>query len=131
MIVLDTHVWLWLATRPDRLSKDARHAIRSADKRGELVVAQVSLWEAALIHVRGRVGGPRDTAAFVHDLTTQTRARVEPLSAEIAGLAAHLAGVFPKDPGDRLIAATAIALGVPLVSADAAIAKSNVVRVVW
>lgn len=131
MIVLDTHIWLWLATEPGRLSKDARHAIQKADRRGELSVAQMSLWEVASAHARGRVVGPRDTHVFLRSLIEQTRARVEALTPEIAAIAAHLGSGFPKDPGDRLIAATAIELGVPLVSADEAIAKSGVVRVVW
>ena len=45
--------------------------------------------------------------------------------------AAQLADAFPGDPMDRIIAATALTEGIPLVTADERIRRSGVVRTIW
>ncbi len=59
------------------------------------------------------------------------RFRVLPITAEIAQLAAELPDSYPSDPMDRLIGATALAQGVPLVTRDRAIRSSRAVPVIW
>ena len=54
-----------------------------------------------------------------------------PVTPAIAAIAAGFPREFPGDPGDRLIAATAIAHGLALVTADAAIRQSRQVRTIW
>jgi PIN domain nuclease of toxin-antitoxin system len=60
-----------------------------------------------------------------------TRVAIKEISPEIAILAQQFAATFPSDPQDRLIAATAIAEGAPLVTADDAIRASPLVRTIW
>jgi PIN domain nuclease of toxin-antitoxin system len=57
--------------------------------------------------------------------------RPEPSTPEIAALAVQLPSSFPKDPADRLIAATAMAEGAPLVTADERIRQAKVVQAIW
>jgi PIN domain nuclease of toxin-antitoxin system len=56
---------------------------------------------------------------------------VEPITPEITAFAVQLPSSFPKDPADRLIAATAMVEGAPLVTADERIRQSKVVRTIW
>jgi len=56
---------------------------------------------------------------------------VMPLTSAIAAAAARLPEGFPRDPFDRMIAATAIVHGAPLVTADGAIRRSGAVVTVW
>jgi PIN domain nuclease of toxin-antitoxin system len=56
---------------------------------------------------------------------------VLPVTPAIAAIAAGFSGAFPGDPGDRLIAATAIAHGLTLVTADTALRESRQVRTIW
>ena len=53
------------------------------------------------------------------------------ITAEIALLSAQLPPGFPKDPADRLIAATARSLSLPLVTRDQAIQDSPLLRTIW
>ena len=55
MILLDTHVVIWLAFEPDKLSKRAKEAIRAARIQGGLAIAGITLLELAWLVEKGRV----------------------------------------------------------------------------
>jgi PIN domain nuclease of toxin-antitoxin system len=56
---------------------------------------------------------------------------VQPITPEIAAFAVELPSSFPKDPADRLIAATAMVEGAPLVTADERIRQAKLVQTIW
>jgi PIN domain nuclease of toxin-antitoxin system len=56
---------------------------------------------------------------------------LRPMTPEIAALAVSLPREYPRDPADRLIAATALAEGTPLVTADADIRRTKVIKTIW
>jgi PIN domain nuclease of toxin-antitoxin system len=53
------------------------------------------------------------------------------MTPEIAGLAMMFPESYPKDPGDRLIGATALALGIKLITQDERILASPLLRSIW
>ena len=55
MILLDTHVLVWLATEPTKLSKLARSAIRRASRAGGIGISAITLWELAWLATHGRL----------------------------------------------------------------------------
>jgi PIN domain nuclease of toxin-antitoxin system len=67
---------------------------------------------------------------WLERLVNRSAVSVEPISVEIAALA-HTLGFVHRDPFDRLIVATAYALGCPLVTADGPITDSGLVKVIW
>ena len=129
MIILDTHALIWMASDPKRLTSKAREAIREARQESEVAIAAITLWEMAWLAENGRIQVVGSVESFVRD--TADRVVVRPITPEIAALAVRLASDFPKDPSDRLIAATAIVEGALLVTADQRMRKSNVVKTVW
>jgi PIN domain nuclease of toxin-antitoxin system len=129
VILLDTHVLIWMSSDPGRLSAKARHEIFEARRKTVLAVASITLWELAWLAENQRVLYSGSVEAFVRE--TISRVTVKSLSPEIVAVAAHLPDNFPKDPSDRLIGSTAIVAGIPLVTADEKIHRSGVVECVW
>ena len=131
MILLDTHVLFWMANDSKRLSRRAREAIRQArqDDGAGIAIATISLWELAWLAQHGRIAVAGSVESFVRELVA--RVILRPVTPEIAALSVRLPDEFPKDPADRLIAATAMVEGAPLVTADTRIRQSSVVNTVW
>ena len=131
MIVLDTHTWLWLCVEPRRLSGVAAAAIRRAANDGGLAIASITLWEVAMMIVRSRVIPHGTPEAWLGALVDRSGVTIKEITPSIAALATHFPDDFPADPADRLIAATARADGVPLVSRDARLRASPVLETIW
>ena len=130
MIVLDTHVLVWLRTSPDQLSKAAADAIRKQLKSDCVSIAAVTLWELSWLATNGRIDPGGTVPAFLKKITTGVV--ILPLTVEIAAQAAAFpAASYPRDPADRLIGATALTSGTDLVTKDNAIRRSSLVRTIW
>ena len=131
MIVLDTHVWLWLCIQPKKLSRPATRAIERASGSGGLAVASITLLEAAWLFAKGRVRSAGTVGSGVREVLDASRASVLEITPEIAATAVQLPGTVPPDPADRLIVATAIVHATTLVTRDARIQDSGVCRTLW
>ena len=115
MILLDTHVVLWLRTGDERLGPLARREIDRAWQSGELAVSSISFWEVAMLKSKGRI-------SFQESLEQWRRVQLEQGMVEIpvdgkTGLRAAGLTDFHPDAADRLIVATALE-GHRLVTAD-------------
>jgi PIN domain nuclease of toxin-antitoxin system len=126
MTVLDTHAWFWLVANPMRLSDAAVEAIDRAD---EIGVPAISCWEIAMLAEKGRIGLSQPTLQWLRAALSSPGIVLLPLDPEVAALAANLA--MHGDPADRLIVATALACGAPLVTKDEAIRQSGLVQAIW
>jgi PIN domain nuclease of toxin-antitoxin system len=67
--------------------------------------------------------------AFVEEIAARTAVR--PITAKVAVLANQFPPSYPGDPCDRLIGATALAEGIPLVTKDRNIRSSKQVKTIW
>lgn len=126
MIVLDTHVWFWLVTAPERLTRAAVDAIDNADQLG---VSAISCLEIAMLVEKGRIQLDRAPLDWLRAALSKPDAALLPIEPEVATLAATLA--MHGDPADRLIVATAMVRGAPLVTKDEAIRGLGFVQTVW
>jgi PIN domain nuclease of toxin-antitoxin system len=130
VILLDTHVVVWLASEPDKLSKKAAQAIAEARKEGGgLAISALTLYELAHLAARKRIQVDLSLELFLSEI--ESRFVVRPLNARIAAKAVQLPDTYPNDPIDRIIGATAIVDGLPLVTADGYIQRSRAVKTVW
>ena len=129
MILLDTHVLLWMSLDPKKLSKKAREAILDARAKDGVAVAAITLWELAWLAENGRVQVSGTVEAFVRGCVSKVIIR--PITCEIAVHAVQLPSDYPEDPQDRLIGATARVEGLPLVTADTDILGSKAVTTIW
>lgn len=130
MILLDTHVIIWLLTAPERLSGKAHGAILQARFAGEKVgYSPVSLYEIAFAARRRRLPLNSPIEDFI--AAVQTKIELVPLTAGIAIFAAELPDSFHGDPFDRIITATAITADCTLITHDDRIRKANVCKLLW
>jgi PIN domain nuclease of toxin-antitoxin system len=129
VILLDTHVLVWMVAEPKRLSRAALAEIRSAQREGGIALSAISLWELASLVARGRIRAYGTVDASVRLLIEGTV--VKPITPEIAALATQFPDDYPGDPADRLIGATARAEGLSLITRDANIRKSPLLRTIW
>lgn len=129
MILLDTHVLVWMASDPKRLSAKAREAIRHARLHTGVAVATITLWELAWLAHSGRIQVLSSVESFVRE--TVARVILKPMTPEITAVAVRLPIDYPKDPSDRVIGSTAIVEGIPLVTADERIRRSKSVKTIW
>lgn len=117
---------------PERLTAPAQQALELGLGRGELAIADITLWELALLHERGRLLLPNDVAAshYLKQLLAALRLQVLPITATIALLSRS--PLFQHgDPVDRLIGATALHHGAPLITADAKLRALPQLNTIW
>lgn len=115
MILLDTHVMLWLRLGVPRLGTNARREIDQAWQSNEVGVSAISFWEVAMLKDKGRIRFPMDVGRWRREQLAQGLIEIS-----VDGEIATRAGLLPNihgDPADRLIVATALA-GHRLVTAD-------------
>ena len=130
MILVDTHVAAWLALEPSRISKKARATIDDARASATgLGLADISLWELTMLVSKGRIRLTVGLESFLTEI--ENRFVIVPLTAQVCVRALSLPAAYPKDPADRIIAATALVEGVPLLTADHQIQRSKTVQTIW
>lgn len=131
-IICDTHIPLFWANAPSRLSRSAAAALEKGRQDGQLAIADISLWEIALLQERGRLRLPDDVPAveYLSRLLQALSLNVLPITAEIAVLSRS--PLFQHgDPADRLIAATALHGRWPLITADERLHALPTLQCIW
>jgi PIN domain nuclease of toxin-antitoxin system len=132
--LLDTHVWLWGVLDDARLGKRARKVIAGATAQSRIGLAAISLKEAAWLLAHRRMVLSNAAAAWPDWLRAAAQApglEVLPLTVEVAIASQQWSESFPKDPADRLIAATARLHGLTLITADRALHKHPELPTLW
>jgi PIN domain nuclease of toxin-antitoxin system len=118
-LLLDTHLLLWAAGQPERLSKQARRLL--SDPANELLFSAASLWEIAIKRNLGRADFKVEPRLLRRGLLDNGYRELAITSAhvlELDALPAH-----HKDPFDRILVAQALSEGITLLTVDPIVAK--------
>ena len=106
MMLLDTHVLVWLRVGEQRLGTRARREIDRAWRADEVCVSSISFWEIAMLQQRGRIALRSEVEAWRRELLREGIIEI-PIDGQIGIRAVGLVD-FHSDPADRLIVATAL-----------------------
>ena len=128
MIVIDTHVWVWWQADPKRLSKKAARALKNAKSIG---VPAICLWEFSMLVQRDRIRIDRSALEWLNDALDVPGVRIVDLTPSVAVQSTRLPSTFHNDPADRLIVATALNEGAPLISADQKFVDIPGLELIW
>lgn len=115
-VLLDTRALLWVANG-DPLSDEAQAALAEA-RAGQVVVSPMSAWEIGQLVARKRIVLPMDALAWFRT-ALEAGVSLAPLTPETLVASSFLPGAPIRSPPDRIIAATARALGYRLMTRDA------------
>jgi PIN domain nuclease of toxin-antitoxin system len=116
MILLDTHVFVWLAEDAPKLGPKARRRIEREMTRRRVHVSAMSYWELGMLVEAKRLRLTRDLAD-VRAAAQRHGPQEIPVDGEIGIVAARLAGLH-GDPCDRIVVATALCKRATLLTAD-------------
>ena len=118
-LLLDTHVLLWAAGTPDRLSSQAMNLLQ--DPENQLLFSAASMWEITIKRGLGRNDFRVEPAVLRRGLVENGYSELAITSTHVMAVG-HLPGIH-KDPFDRLLVSQAMTEEVLLLTADDVVAK--------
>lgn len=117
MLLLDTHVALWLALGIE-LSQAVRDQIVEVRKKDGVLISAVTVWEVGNLLRKGTLSLDISLLGWIERFRAEGGYNEAPLTTEIVIEAANLPGPIHNDPADRFLVATARQLDVTLVTRD-------------
>ena len=131
MIVLDTHVWVLFVSNPELLSKRAKRSLDTAMEEKGILIASISTWEVALLVAKKRLRLTLSVTDWIAKSEALPFITFIPVDNSVAIKSVNLPQPLHDDPADRIIIATAISMGVPLVTKDKKLLKYPHVQTIW
>ncbi|MDZ7841257.1 MAG: type II toxin-antitoxin system VapC family toxin [Gammaproteobacteria bacterium] len=131
MVVLDTHTWIWWVNQSPELSRKAGQGIRKAMTAEAVYISSISAWEVAMLVTQKRLALTMEVRDWIRACAALPFVHFVPVNNDIVVTAVHLPEGLHKDPADRMIAATANFLDMPLVTRDRRLLEYPGVRAFW
>ncbi|CAB1056508.1 hypothetical protein D1BOALGB6SA_1245 [Olavius sp. associated proteobacterium Delta 1] len=131
MIVLDTHAWIWFISSPDLLSRQAIAAVNAAAKDKSILISSISAWEIALLVSKKRLKLTIDVTDWIAKSESLPFIQFVPVTNSIAVKSINLPLPLHPDPADRIIIATALSMGAPLVTKDSKLLGYSPIKTIW
>ena len=131
MIVLDTHAWVWFISNPELLSKRAKRYLDTAVEEKAIMISSISVWEVALLIAKKRLILTLELNDWIAKSEMLPFFKFIPVDNSVAIKSVNLPQPLHRDPADRIIIATAISLGAPIVTKDEKILNYPHVQTIW
>jgi PIN domain nuclease of toxin-antitoxin system len=114
-LLLDTHIILWSAAEPEKLSQNLTSELQSDSN--ELWYSPISVWEILLLAEKDRISLGPDPVKAAREIFRRIPLKEAVLNKEVA-IQSRLVQLAHQDPADRFLAATAVVYNLTLVTAD-------------
>ena len=131
MIVLDTHVWVWWLSECQSLPPKVQKILTEAKAKQAIFISSISVWAVAQLASRGRLKLTMDYADWIAQTESLSFINFVPVSNHIALRSVQLPPPLHQDPADRVIMATALILGMPLITKDEKISRYPHLKTIW
>jgi len=131
MIVLDTHTWIWFISNPELLSKRANAVVNAGVKDKSILLSSISAWELALLVAKKRLKLTIDVTDWIAKSESLPFIQFVPVTNSIAVKSVNLPLPLHPDPADRIIIATALSVGAPLVTKDKKLIDYTPIKTIW
>jgi PIN domain nuclease of toxin-antitoxin system len=117
-LLLDTCAAIWISEEQPLVS-EALTAIEHSHRRGEFIyVSPITAWEIGLLVSRGKLTSPMSPQRWFARLLEAPEVRLADMSPDVLIASSFLPGAPPRDPADRILAATAREYGYRLMTRD-------------
>lgn len=127
--LLDTHVWVWWICGDERLSAREREALDNLPPSERPVLAEISLWEVAMLVERGRLQLDMDLERWLAVASAPATVELARVTPAVAAEVARLPERFHRDPADRLIVAVARVWKLHVLTRDRKITSARLVSI--
>jgi len=131
LILLDTHAWVWFISNPVKLSKKAEKSIKKAMQKNDILISSISAWEVALLVAKNRLELTMDVSEWISSSEKLPFIRFIPIDNGIAVRSVYLPQPLHNDPADRIIIATSMKYGAPIITMDEKILNFPHVQSIW
>jgi PIN domain nuclease of toxin-antitoxin system len=129
-LVIDTHIAIWSLTEPQLLSTAAKSALVAAETNGVVYISAVTLIEMIYLTEKGKVlPDALNLLRTALDDPTTAFQLVE-IDRAVTDAVGQVPRAFVPDMPDRIIAATALHLNLPLITADRQIQAAGI-QTIW
>ena len=119
LILLDTHIWLWLESGvPQAVSPKLRALIEKLTPASAIRVSAISAWEIGILVAKNRIAFTIGLREWINRAMGAPGIQMEPVDTEIAMESTKLPGQLHGDPADRILLATAKKIGATFITHD-------------
>lgn len=125
-LLLDTHIWIWSILEPQRLSR--RVTAQLDNSQNEIWLSPVSIWEAMLIHRKGRLKVTEGFTTWLTRALTITSFHEAPFTFDVAQALSTI-NLHHADPADLFLAGSAKVYGLTLVTSDRNLLRAKEISV--
>jgi len=129
--LMDTPVWIWWHTAPEKLSDTVREVLLELASDDALLLSAISIWEVAKLVEKGRFRLSMGIDVWITQALDMPRLQLTPLSPAISIESTRLPQPFHDDPADQIIVASARQFDATLLTVDRLIRSYAHVRSLW
>ena len=125
MIVLDTHILLWLHIEKQKVPNEV---FTEVERKIDLGISAISLWEISMLYQKKRIELPCKPLEWFNLTFSNPKFKLLPITPEIAAISGTLE--MHGDPADRIIAASSIFHKCPLATVDGKLCELDFLDIV-
>jgi len=126
--LLDTHIWIWSVSQPEKLSEKVKNILD--DDTNELFISSISFWEFLILLEKGRITITKPTNEWLRDAIRDPNIKEIAVDKTIA-IKSREIDLPHQDPADRFIAASAFTHQLTLITSDSKLAKSRKISILF